>query len=396
LIAPPGWFFALFDGSQERGLETYGTLAEVHGERQTPARALITRLEDAPAVVKKGNVFFLNGNPFAAFQAWLQGQENLHPWMAWKNRLFWLDEWVSFLGAVLFDVHALSPNVPRLGITGLRETTVVLKHDLDFSKSISYLLEEERKGVRSTNAVLKDRNTSFWLDTLKQYPNHEMAFHYNTCARNWIREAKRFVFRKGPGSIIPSVSQIAGKGLLKQVRWAKRKGIAIETLHRHAVFLIYPEWIDAIDEVLDSAPEVLGSNSLFRAHVLRWGVDAVDGHYGYLGEWPDSQFPLWYPFRISHAAMNGKILHGWESTCMMEIEPILLDQMLNHKIEELQQRIFVVNFHPCHGHQSTFHKSGSYNVFREFLSLVREKNIEVIPLCELYKLANASLAGLKS
>ena len=392
LMAPPQWNFLLLNHNEYFHLKTYGNLAEIHGERQTPARALITKIENAPAIIKYKNFYYLNGNPFAAFQSWLQGQENLNPWLAWRHRLFWLDEWVSFMATVLFDINALSRDIPRPGIKGLSDTTIVLKHDLDNSTDTSYLFEETKQDLRGTHAVLKDKNTSFWVNTLKNYSGHEIAFHYNTSTKNYVNEVKRLLLQKGPGAIIPATRQLSGKGLLKQVRWAKQKGIGINTLHRHAAFLLYPEWVDALNEVFESEPEVLGSNSLFRAHVLRWGIDTIDGNYGYLGEWPDSQFPLWYPFKISHAAMGGKILNGWESTSMMEIEPSLLSQMLDYKIKELPQRVFTINFHPAHAHIATFRKHGSFDSFKCVLDIINELKITVKPLNEVYRLANNSVS----
>jgi hypothetical protein len=52
-------------------------------------------------------------------------------------------------------------------------------------------------------------------------------------------------------------------------------------------FLVYPEWVDALDYVFDTSPGVFGGNSLFRARVLRWGIDHVDGASGTMGAGPD-------------------------------------------------------------------------------------------------------------
>lgn len=391
IIAPQKWTFAVCKNN-DMGVQFSGRIAAVHGERQTPSRALISPIEDAPAMIVNGRFVYLNGNPFAAFQAWLQGQEDLNPWMAWRHRLFWLDELVSFLGLLLFDTGVLSRSIERDGIKGLSETTIVLKHDLDHSTDTAYLKEETRRGLHGTHAVLKDKNALFWINTLNQNMGHEIAFHYNTSTRNWINEAKRFLLRKKPGTIIPATRQIFGKGLLNQIKWAKRKGIGIKTLHRHSAFLLYPEWIDALNEVFEIETEVLGSNSLFRAHVLRWGVERIDGNNGYVGEWPDAQFPFWFPFKVAHAGLGGKILRGWESTSIMETEPDLFNQILDYKIKELPQRVITVNFHPAHANKPTFCKKGSLSSFVRILDTIKERNLTVIPLSTVYQLADASLS----
>ena len=119
---------------------------------------------------------------------------------------------------------------------------------------------------------------------------------------------------------------------MKQVRWAKNKGIGINTLHRHDPFIIYPELVDALDTVYNNEIDVLGSNSFFRGQVLRWGVDYSDGIRGNYGDAPSPQFPYWFPFRLAHSGHGGRLLKGWETTSMMEIEPGLLEQMIDYNI----------------------------------------------------------------
>lgn len=146
-----------------------------------------------------------------------------------------------------------------------------------------------------------------------------------------------------------------------------------------------------MNKVLEAEPEVLGSSSLFRAQVLRWGIDRVDGNLGFMGEWPDTQFPLWFPFKLCHAGLGGKMLRGWESTSIMETEPELFIQMLDHEIKELPQRVLTLNFHPAHADKPTFYKNGSLNSFRDILDVIEKRSISVVPLCRVYQLANESI-----
>ena len=387
LIAPPKWSYARIRARSNGKVACYGRIAVVHGERQTPGRALITALEDAPAIVQIGNVWYLNGNPFAALQAWMQGQEDLEPWIGWRHRLFWLDEFGAFLCKTL-RAHRLLPPLQK-GIPGLEQTTLVLKHDLDFSRDTAYLDLENQAGVAGVYPVLRDSNTAFWVAKLGSQLAHESAFHYNTARYLRVIEAARHMLLNVPKRPMrPDRKGIQGTGLLKQVQWAKQHGIGIETLHRHAIFLLYPELVDALDTVYNGLPEVLGSNSFFRSQVLRWGIDVPDGMRGTLGSFPDPQFPCWFPFRLAHAGDRGRMLRGWESTCMMELEPALVEQMLDHAVPDLPQRVIVLNYHPAHAGSATFARDGCADWVREVLAICRQRCIEVTTLAEVYRRLN--------
>jgi len=386
IVAPPRWGFLRFPEGCPPALEKWSVLAAVRGERQTPERALITPIDNAPAVIKKGGFFFFNGNPFGAFQAWLQGQEDLEPWLAWRHRLFWLDEMAAFLGRILIHCGALKIPVPGRGIAGLGETTVVLRHDVDNSRDKSYLETEAVAGFPGVHAILKDNNTNFWVDSLKTYPDQESAFHYNT-SRN-PSQWKRYLARLTGRSIaehLPAPRPVCRGRLLRQVSWAKAHNIGISTLHRHSSFLIYPEIVDALDEVYNAEPEVSGSSSFFRSQVLRWGIDHVNGADGTVGSFPDVQFPLWFPFRLAHAGDGGRMMRGWESASMMEIEPELFYQMLTHDIPELPQRVFTLNFHPAHAKQPTFTGDGSIKWFRKILQIAQEYGCKFSSLRNVYE-----------
>ena len=393
LIAPPGWRF-LEKVEKKSGVETQGTLVTIRGERQTPSRALVSTIKGAPAIVRKDRFFYLNANPFAALQAWLQGQEDLEPWLNWRHRLFWLDEMVAYLGRVLVSVGALSEPLPGMGIGGLAETTIVLRHDLDFSRDTSYLETEEEAGLPGVYAILRDMNTNFWVKKLKQKQIHESAFHFNTVTFPAVSRIRKKLGLRGV-EYRPSDKLIRGKGILSQVRWAKRHGIGIETLHRHWAYLIYPEWIDAMDVVFEYERSVLGGSSTFRGQVLRWGTDRVDGANGTMSQFPDPQFPLWFPFKLAHAGDGGRLLRGWESTSVMEVEPGLFEQMLNHRIAELPQRVITLNYHPAHAKRPVFTAEGSHENFKKIVKLIKESEVEVRTLSQVYSELDSSLGEME-
>jgi hypothetical protein len=393
IVAPPGWSFLRMPRAGG-DLKAIGDLARVHGERQSPNRALVTRIPDAPAVLRRGGLVYLNGDPLSALQAWLQGQEDLTPWLAWRHRLFWLDELVVWLAGLLERLGAVPAEKDRSGVPGLGRTTVVLRHDLDASRDTAYLDLETQLGIPGVHAVLRDRNRRFWLERLNGRSRHEVAFHYNTLASSWL-ERRLDGLRGQERAPRPRRHAVAGRGLLHQVRWARSNGIGIETLHRHGAFLIYPEWVDALHEVFEAEPAVRGASSLFRGQVLRWGVDRVDGMRGTLGQFPDPSFPFWLPCRLAHAALGGRLLRGWETTSVMEIEPELLAQMLDHPLPGLPQRVLVLNYHPAHAGRPTFARDGSLTAFRRSLEVLKAHGAQARTLREVFQACDDALAATR-
>jgi hypothetical protein len=389
LIAPPLWPYSRLINRED--ICTYGQLVVIGGERQTPQRAVITELPDSPAVIRHKNFIFLNGNPFAAFQAWLQGQEDLSPWLQWRHRLFWLDEQAAFLLKILNE-YALKPSqiIPR-PLPGLSETVVVLRHDLDHSRDTAYLEIEQEAKVPGVHAVLKDNNTGFWIKTLGKLADHETSFHYATAQYNKWLEWLRSKFGLKKRSLVPKRRLIAGAGLLRQVQWAKRRGIGIKTIHRHQSFLIYPEWVDALHNVFENEPDVLGASSLFRGQLLRWGSDRADGMHGAYGVFPDAQFPYWFPCKLAHAGLGGKPLRGWETASVMEIEPELFKQMLDYRVPGIPQKIITINYHPSHARRSTFCNGGSLLWWKDILRIIRQRGIGVMTLSDLYALMDKAI-----
>jgi hypothetical protein len=397
LVAPPGWSLTHWPGAAPAGR---GLVAAMGGERHSPSRAVARRFDNAPALVASDRFVFLNASPFAAFQSWLQGQNDLGPWLAWRPRLFWLDEHVAALWRIVAAAMKPLASLPRIGVPTLGATTIVLRHDVDSSRDASYLDLEDRTGVAASHAVLLDRNRRFWVERLARSPRAECAFHYNTISRaNLVAgELRQRLTRWRRGSrpmaaeYRPAVREIAGAGLRRQVERARARGIAVATLHRHGPFLLYPEWIDALEHCLGAVPEVQGSGSLFRASVLRWGARQIDGSFGTVTESPDPGYPLWWPFKLAHAGRSGAMLRGWESTSVMEPEPELVRQMLDHRIAELPQRLITLNYHPFHARRASFRPDGTMAWFTDVLECLVERRIEILTLRELYGRIDAQLA----
>ena len=390
LMAPARWQGFRLVAPDPARVTTWGQLAEVGGELPSPGRALIRPVANAPALVQFENLVLLNADPFDAFQSWLQGQEDLGPWLNWRHRGFWLDEWVAYMQGALKSAGISLPSA-QPGIQGLDGTTVVLRHDVDASRDLSYLEAENALGLPAVHAVLLDRNRQFWLDRLRANPGHEVAFHFDTTGMPtlWGRIDRRL--RPSANRGVACRNAFGARGLLRQVDIACQRGIPVRTLHRHYGYLPYPEWVDALDEVFDRRSEVMGSSSAFRGQVLRWGATSVDNEDGTLGQFPDPQFPLWYPFRLCHAGKDGKLLRGWESTHAMELEPAHVDQMLTHRVEGLRQKVITLSYHPAHARHPGFSSKGSLPGFREVLRLLQERQVQVCTLSQIYAAADRSV-----
>ena len=174
----------------------------------------------------------------------------------------------------------------------------------------------------------------------------------------------------------PARSTIAGNGLLRQVKAARSRGIDAHTLHRHASFIIYPEFVDALDNVFTQFPDVLGASSFFHCQILRWGIDRVDGANGTIHD----LFPFWLPFRLAHAGYDGKLTKGFETASVMEIEPSLVSQMLQYRPRRLKQRILTLSYHPFHAQRPSFNLEGTLPWFKQILEMMRDQNIPVMSL----------------
>jgi hypothetical protein len=392
-IAPPQWTHLSF--TENNLLQSIGKLISIHGERQTPQNALITEIDNSPALIRYKSLVYLNANPFAAYQAWLQGQEDLSPWLQWRHRLFWLDEYAALMINILTESGILSPAITRPGISGLASTTVVLRHDLDASCDTTYLMAEEEAKYSATHATLLDSNAKKWVNLLSSRPNHECAFHFTSVFIPSVgsRALRRVFASRGRSTEKPVLCNL-DSNLLHQIKQAIQAGIGISTLHRHQRYLVYPEIIDALDTAFTKNPTIEGSSSFFRSTLLRWGAICPADGAGEIALFPDNQFPSWFPFHLVNAAETGRLVRGWESTSMMELEPQLVDQLLSYHHPQLRQFIFTLNFHPAHVQRPTFYAHGSKASFLEILDLLKYRQIEVRTLDFVYRACTTQSQGL--
>ena len=87
------------------------------------------------------------------------------------------------------------------------------------------------------------------------------------------------------------------------------------------------------------------------------------------------------------------MLPGWEGTSLMESEPELVAQLLDHRIAELPQRVITLGYHPYLAHRASFRPGGSVQWFAEVLDLLATRGCQVMTLRDVYRAVDAAQMG---
>ena len=386
ILAPAKWSFSLVKAKTDAANIMLGPeLICISGARNIPSIAIKKPINNAPSWAKKGGFTYLNGNPFSAFQAWLQGQEDLNPWLNWRDELNWLDVHVAFhVNELLNTGEGLLKNAMRRQTYG-SPVKIVFRHDVDSSTETCLLEETNKRGFSSTYAVLLDRNRRFWNEQTHRSELSDNAFHYSTTDDSLLTKIKQKLGFSNSFSIKTAKKNIAYGGLRKQLNKAKSSGIGTETIHRHFSHIYYPEYVEAFFSLEKEFPDFLGGSSYFRGSILRWGSLRVDGDRSTIRPWPDPWFSYWYPFKLCNAAKFGEPSLGYESCSAMELEPEHAFQLLQPPKHELLEKIVTLIYHPAHALQATFCKDGTIGWLKEICDHIGSHDIEVISLSNLYK-----------
>jgi hypothetical protein len=383
LLAPPSTSVFAVDGSLGQW-SALGQIYAVAGERQTPKRALIKVIDGAPLALRRGRTVVLNADPFAAYQAWLQGHDDLSPWLCWHDRLMWIDAQAISLARLLDDIFPeVLASIPRISFRNLPDKVAVLRHDLDSSRDTSFLDDELAAEVPATHAILDDRNSSFWIGKLAEHVHHEAAFHYDTARRASLLDR----LRAKTSSMLPvpiraSGRRIGGGGLERQLRRIMSKGLRPPTLLRHLSFIYYPEWIDALDYAFERYG-ISGGSSFFRGRVLRFG-EHPDGPSVGTCYPPDVQFPVWFPFRAYHAGKD-RLSMAFEGTSLIEPEPELVHQLLETPWSRPLKRVVTICFHPAHAHSDTITPGGTRQWLRAVIQAGKRHSWPFRSLASVYR-----------
>lgn len=360
-------------------------ILKIHGEIQSPTKCLKTKIENSYLLLMKNRFVYLNGRPFNVFQAFLQGQENIYTWMNWHDRQHWLDEYADRLLSLLSKNTHLSfesSSIPSL--------SVILRHDVDFSRDTSYLDLEQRHDVKGSYSLLMDNNLSYWLKILKNSP-HEVTFHYSTGGSFYLTKLMKQLNLPSTIMEIYYKKLIRRNGLSKQIARAKKKGINTDVITRHFNRLYYPEYIDALFYAEKKHPTLSVVSSYFRTMVLRWDDLFTSSPNNSLGEWPDSQFPYWFPFKVAHAGQNGVLSRCFETTSIMESEPEYVQRVLAWRGKCINTFTYVLNYHPAHSKGPLINKNGCLGYLEDIIVFLKKSNHPIITFKDLStKLKTAS------
>ena len=333
-----------------------------------------------PAVVATGRTLYFPFPFFGYVGAALQAHVCVEPirGLLGSDGLFYIDR----LAAWCFDVltsHAPSPCWSvRLTPWGRHPSALVFRHDTDHSRDPSYLDYEAAERVPATYAVLLDDNRDSWLARLAPHRFLEGSFHYRT---NREGRLMRLLYR--PAGYLPDRRAITGRGLVRQARAARRAGIPIATVHRHAPFFYYPESVDALGALYTAFPDAIGSGSMFRWTMYRFSGAEDSQSYAVLH--PDTSVPFWFPFKLVVAAVERhEILSGWESTHLLEPDPNLLERLFFHADAQIGGA-YTLGYHPAHARRSTFVAGGNFPWFVWCVEEARRRGWWITTCADLYR-----------
>jgi hypothetical protein len=76
---------------------------------------------------------------------------------------------------------------------------------------------------------------------------------------------------------------------------------------------------------------------------------------------------------------------------MVELEPALLWQLIDHRVQDLPQKVIVINYHPAHANGKTFSKNGCKEWFHEVVTELIKRDIPIMTLRDVYQTCNKSL-----
>lgn len=349
-----------------RALPTARVLAKMYeftGELSQP-HATEKRELDGDAVVQTERTLFI-GDAFLEFWAGLlQG----HVWAEQVRNWYHQPVFADQMAMVFTDLLRLAglPGPVRHKLWSKGRGLMVLRHDTDSSCDITYLKEEQNKGIAATHTILLRENRGFWLNQLAQAPEQEFAFHFSSVNDGpWIKILKCCGLSIAPR---PAKNRLKRNGLLRLVRKAIRKGIPVATLHKHFGFVLYPESLEAMEVVYQKIPDVLGASILSYSIAYNYGE--------YVPQVASEPYGFWFPYKpILACGRMWRPASGWEIPFYQEPTPSITDFLVDHALTGLPNTVVVLNFHPVHAHRSLFGPNGNKPFFDHAISRAQKKGL---------------------
>ena len=294
-----------------------------------------------------------------------------------RRGLAGLEDGVRWLAELMDGVLPAVPWQVRIPPWGHHAAALVVRHDTDHSRDAAHLDYEVRERIPATYAVLPDANRQYWLDRLRPHPHLEAAFHYRTNVESRLGK----LLRRAKG-YVPDPGAVSGRGLVRQTAAARSLGIPIGTLHRHASFFFYPESVAGLDAVAQEFPDVVGTGSMFRWTLYRYGDAPFSQAVTVLH--PETSVPFWMPFKPVVAARDGHtIVRAWESTHLIEPDPPMLRRVFAHA-DAMPGGAYVVGYHPAHATAPTFTPDGNFPWFASCIAEARRRDWWLATCHDLY------------
>ena len=356
-----------------------GKLVEIKGNIHDRKFCKFIDLNIPAIVIDKNNNMYFNAEPFSNFQKWLQFETPITPYLNWYDRMFWLDEFASNL---LRLIEKFTPqNIRYLYSIENRINYVILRHDVDNSRDLTYLKFEEENNIPATYSLLLDKNLGYWINNIKDKDLFEVSFHFNS-NHIGIKEYIKMFFNK----ILNTKFWIENKPinwkknpLSRQIKkFIKKTGLKPYTLHRHYSFIQLPEFINQLELIKNKYPFILGDSSFFRATVLFEKSKCANGlSYGYYHYEPDVGSPFWWVFKL-YNPVSKKVVHIWEQSHIMEPDESIIDYIFNKRVYGVRKNLFTIGLYPAHARTNTFHPKGQIEVLKYLLSIKDKYNIKFI------------------
>jgi hypothetical protein len=360
-----------------RALTRVGEQALRRGAASADDRAL-----GLPAAVVTDRSLYLSVSLFEHLGGAVQGHVDLEGLRARLRGIAGLEDGVLWLARLMDDALPEVPWRVRVPPWGCRPSALVLRHDTDHSRDTTYLDHEVRERVPATYAVLPDANRRHWLDALAPHAHVEAAFHYRTNVESRLGR----LLHRGSG-YVPDRRAVTGRGLARQAAAARRLGIPTGTLHRHASFFFYPESLVGLDALARAIPEVIGTSSIFRWTLYRYGDSPFAQALTVLH--PDTSVPFWMPFTpVLPTRAGHRVLRTWESTHLIEPDDGVLAELFDHA-DTAPGGAYVVGYHPAHATAPTFTPAGNFGWFRRCVDEARRRDWWIVTCRDLYERLSA-------
>jgi len=375
---------------------TAGICQPISGTRVLGSAYEVKNLEDefnkpinhplGPGVIRSKRMIYIPMPLFETFGAMLQGHVDFEDMRNWGHRYKYLDRLGRFVKDLLEDSGWKHLWRVRVKPWGEYHGVVVLRHDVDSSKDITYLDFERENQIPATYAILDDSRRQHWLKAVASHPTAEAAYHFDTGPKNTPLSSSLGKLR---GTNTSTLKKTSRKGLWKQVRKARDElRIPVMTAQRHNSFFFYPEIVDGMDYLYKRELEVLGLGTMFRFTNFMYGSRANDDERTYVVQHPDTSVPFWFPFKLWYATTDDHhALRGWDITHVLEPEPWLTDLLLNQE-ECLEEGVYTLGFHPAHCWGESFRQEGNWDWFKYAVELGKSRGYLFATCKEVFERLN--------